>query len=162
MGRSGREGTAAEDLQGWIWAAGYASGDLFGHVYPDVPPALSRWNQQGIGCHIYSSGSIQAQRDWFAHTAFGDLTGLLSGYHDLISAGPKREPSSYESISATIQEPSGSILFASDVIQELDAARAAGWQTTAVWRPDGPPAPHRPGHRLITSFADLELDTTTS
>jgi enolase-phosphatase E1 len=147
-------------LQGWIWARGYATGELSGHVYPDVPEALSRWEEQGIACYIYSSGSESAQREWFSHTAYGDLTRRLSGYYDLTSAGPKFEPLSYETISTNIGMPGKQILFASDVAEELNGARDAGWHTVAVRRQDDERGADVPGHPVITSFDDLHLDVS--
>ncbi|MFJ2273880.1 acireductone synthase [Streptomyces sp. NPDC087866] len=141
-------------LQGHIWAAGYAAGQLTGHVYPDVPPALAAWREQGIARYIYSSGSAAAQRDWFAHTAHGDLTLLLDGHFDLTSAGPKHDPASYLRIARAIKTPAALVLFASDSGEELDAAATAGLQTLAVRRPDDPrPAPA--DHRLLTSLTPL-------
>lgn len=141
-------------LQGHIWAAGYASGDLTGHVYPDVPQALAAWQEQGIARYIYSSGSETAQRDWFAHTDHGDLTALLDGHFDLTSTGPKHDAASYRRIAQAIHTPPELILFASDSGEELDAAATAGFQTLAVRRPDDPrPAP--PAHRMLTSLTAL-------
>ncbi|MGP8298546.1 acireductone synthase [Streptomyces inhibens] len=143
-------------LQGEIWAAGYADGTLHGHVYDEVPAALARWQAAGIGRHVYSSGSVFAQRHWFAHSNHGDLTGLLDGYFDLTTAGPKREPESYRTISRALDVPPGQTLFLSDVRAELDAAAAAGWQTVAVRRPDDPRGPSVDGHPVLADLARLD------
>ncbi|MFF4284842.1 acireductone synthase [Streptomyces sp. NPDC001739] len=142
-------------LQGEIWAAGYADGSLHGHVYDDVPEALTRWRAAGIARHIYSSGSVAAQRDWFAHSNHGDLTGLIDGYFDLTTAGPKRAPDSYRAISRTLAVPPGRTLFLSDVRDELDAAAAAGWQTAAVRRPDDPRGRSVAGHPVHGDLTGL-------
>ncbi|MFB6440852.1 acireductone synthase [Streptomyces sp. NPDC056411] len=144
-------------LQGEIWEAGYADGTLHGHVYDEVPEALTRWRAAGIACHIYSSGSTSAQRNWFAHSNHGDLTGLLNGYFDLTTAGPKREPDSYRTISRALRVPPAATLFLSDVGAELDAAAAAGWQTLAIRRPDDPRGPAVDGHPVRTDLAGLDL-----
>ncbi|WP_314612967.1 HAD family hydrolase [Streptomyces stackebrandtii] len=60
-----------------------------------MPPALEHWKARGVGRYICSSGSVAAQRDWFGHTAYGDLCPLLDGYFDLTTAGPKTSPESY-------------------------------------------------------------------
>ncbi|MGW8396283.1 acireductone synthase [Streptomyces lydicus] len=146
-------------LQGEIWAAGYADGSLHGHVYDDVPQALARWQAAGIERHIYSSGSAAAQRNWFAHSNHGDLTGLLDGYFDLTTAGPKREPDSYRTISRALAVPPGHTLFLSDVAAELDAAAEAGWQTLAVRRPDDPRGTAVDGHPVLGDLAALHLPT---
>jgi enolase-phosphatase E1 len=35
-------------VQGHIWRAGYARGELKGHIYEDVAPALERWTRRGL------------------------------------------------------------------------------------------------------------------
>jgi enolase-phosphatase E1 len=126
---------ALKHVQGLIWSEGYADGSLQGHVYQEVPAVLAQWRRRGLKIYIYSSGSEQAQRAWFAHTAHGDLTQQITGYFDLVSAGPKTAVASYQAISATIPIPADRTWFFSDVAGELDAARSAGWSTVAVRRP---------------------------
>ena len=125
-----------KSLQGLIWAAGFASGELRAHVYEDVPGALRAWQASAVPVHVYSSGSILAQRLWFAHTPFGDLTPMLSGYFDTRTAGPKLDAASYRAVTASIEVPAESTVFASDSAAELDAARRAGWRTVQVLRPE--------------------------
>lgn len=145
-----------KSLQALIWSDGYRSGELGGHVYPDVPPALTRWQSAGVARYLYSSGAVPAQRDWFAHTAFGDLTPLLDGYFDLDTAGGKREPGSYRTIAAAIGAAPRRILFASDVGEELDAAAEAGWRTLAVRRADDPRGPDVPGHPCTSTLDGVD------
>ena len=120
-----RKSTALKSLQGRIWEAGYVSGELRSHLYPDVRPALERCRAQGRKIAIFSSGSVLAQRLLFAHTPDGDLTPLIDGFFDT-TTGPKREPESYGRIAAALSVPPAAVLFVSDVAAELDAARAAG------------------------------------
>ncbi|WP_433891343.1 acireductone synthase [Streptomyces sp. CA-111067] len=134
-------------LQGLIWEEGFAAGELAAHVYEDVPPALAAWRRQGLGLHIYSSGSVAAQRAWFGHTAYGDLLPYFGGHFDLRNAGAKDEPDSYLAIARALGESPGDLLFLSDAQRELDAARAAGWHTVGVRRPDDEAAP--PGGHLV-------------
>jgi enolase-phosphatase E1 len=114
-------------LQGLIWQGGYADGSLRGDVYPDVPPALARWRDDGLAAAIYSSGSVLAQRLLFSTTAFGDLTRFIAQYFDT-AVGPKREAESYGRIAAAMSLPPDRLLFVSDVTAELEAARGAGMQ----------------------------------
>ncbi len=144
-------------VQGLIWAEGYAEGSLTGHVYPDVPEALRRWRSAGVRAHIYSSGSRAAQRDWFAFSDQGDLSDLLSGYFDLVNAGPKRRADSYRGIAGAIGEPAGRIAFLSDVAEELDAATEAGWLAVGVRRPGDPRGGSLPGHRTVSDFGLIDL-----
>jgi enolase-phosphatase E1 len=146
-----------KEIQGLIWAAGYTSGHLTAHVYPDVPPVLRAWRAAGIGCHVYSSGSRAAQRDWFAHTPSGDLTPLLERYFDLESGGAKTDPTSYRVIADALALPPAALVFLSDTAAELDAAREAGWQPVGIRRPDDPRGPRIPGHPTAASLDTIEL-----
>src|SRR5882762_8773594 len=119
--------------------------------YRDVRPALARWQKAGKRIAIFSSGSIQAQRNLFANTTDGDLSSFLSGYFDT-TTGSKREPTSYRQIAATLGQEPRDVLFISDVTAELDAARAAGMRTALCVRGAGPPDTDHP---RIRSFAEL-------
>jgi enolase-phosphatase E1 len=125
---------ALKALQGMIWQEGYASGELRGVVFDDVPEALRRWRAAGIRAAIYSSGSMLAQRLIFSTTQFGDLTPQLDGFFDT-DLGPKREASSYGTIARKLGAQAPAILFVSDVMAELVAARQAGYQVALVTRP---------------------------
>lgn len=131
-----RKETPLKALQGMIWAEGYASGHLQGHVYPDTPEALRRWQAGGVPVWIYSSGSIEAQKLIFGHSVEGDLTPLLKGHFDT-TTGPKREAHSYAAIAAATGIAAGEMLFVSDVQAEVDAAHAAGLQALLIDREGG-------------------------
>ncbi|GGC26029.1 enolase-phosphatase E1 [Siccirubricoccus deserti] len=126
--------TPLKALQGLIWHQGYADGRLKGHLWPDVAACLRAWAAGGVRLAIYSSGSVEAQRDLFGHSEAGDLTPLLAGFFDT-RIGAKREAASYAAIAAALQQPPGEILFLSDVAEELDAAREAGLLTCQLVRP---------------------------
>ncbi|WP_330114144.1 acireductone synthase [Pseudomonas sp. JS3066] len=147
-----RKVTPLKALQGMVWEQGYRAGQLKGHVYPDAVEALARWKQQGYALYVYSSGSIQAQKLIFGCSEAGDLTPHFSGYFDTTS-GPKREAASYERIAESIGLPGEEILFLSDVVQELDAAREAGMQTIGLARDGGV----LEGHETVASFAVIDL-----
>ncbi|MCQ4347410.1 acireductone synthase [Pseudomonas stutzeri] len=146
-----RKATPLKALQGMVWEQGYRAGRLKGHVYPDAVETLKAWKAAGLELYVYSSGSIQAQKLIFGCSEAGDLTPLFSGYFDTTSGG-KRESESYARIAAAIGRPAGEILFLSDVVQELDAARAAGMATCGLARDGGELA----GHPSVTSFAAIE------
>lgn len=158
-----RKHTALKALQGMIWADGYRSGEFHAHFYPDAVEAMRRWQADGIGIHVYSSGSVPAQRMLFAHSEAGDLSGLVSGWYDTTS-GPKREADSYRTIAAGIGLPAGDILFLSDVVAELDAARDAGLATTLLDRREDYPTARSPaewnGHPRVESFAEIPPSRT--
>lgn len=148
-----RKSTGLKTLQGLIWEDGYRTGELKGDVFPDVPEALKTWKEKGIRVRIFSSGSVLAQKLLFGHTAWGDLLPYFEGYHDT-TTGPKREARAYAAIAEAIGLPPGEILFLSDVVEELNAAREAGMQTGLFLRPGNKPAD--PGsHPTYRSFAEL-------
>jgi enolase-phosphatase E1 len=148
--------TGLKELQGLIWREGYAAGRLLSHVYPDVPPALRAWRQAGRDVRIFSSGSVEAQKVFFAHTDAGNLLTFFRGHYDT-TLGPKREPSSYQRIAADMNSAPETILFLSDVLSELDAATAAGMRTGLVVRPGNAPVPAGHAHRTITAFDQVVL-----
>ena len=141
-----RKDPVLKQLQGMIWADGYADGSLVGHVYPDAADALRRWHAAGLGLHVYSSGSIAAQKLLFRHSSAGDLTPLFSGWFDLTS-GSKLDADSYARIVDAIGEPASAILFLSDSPAEIAAADAAGLATMLIARAGGSGVP---------SFADIK------
>lgn len=143
--------------QGAICAQGFRAGALHGRFFDDVAPALKAWHANGFGLYVYSSGSERNQRDWFTFADAGDLSELIIDHFDLVTAGPKGEPASYESIADRIGVPAPEILFLSDHPDELDAAVTAGWQALGIHRP-GEPNPPRPPHHWVSSFTDIEVD----
>jgi enolase-phosphatase E1 len=149
--------TGLKQLQGLIWKSGFESGELKAHIYDDVPPALAAWNAAGKDVRIYSSGSVQSQKLFFGHTIAGDLLPHFRGHYDT-TTGPKKEAGSYREIAGDFRFPPGEILFLSDVIAELDAARAAGLQTALVVRPGNPSVQEsgRPPHPQIESFGEVQ------
>ncbi len=125
--------TGLKRLQGKIWEKGYFKGELKAHLYADVPKAFEDWKKQGLSINIYSSGSVQAQKLLFAHSIYGDLTPMISQYFDT-KIGHKREKKSYHEITKALAAPAEEILFFSDIEEELDAAKAAGMQTSLLVR----------------------------
>lgn len=153
---SDRKHTALKALQGMIWNAGYANADFKAHIYQDAEKELVRWHAAGIALYVYSSGSVAAQKLLFAHSDAGDLSGLFSGNFDT-TVGGKRDPDSYRRICAALHRPSSDVLFLSDVVEELDAARDAGFDTVLVDRLADYPVPRlgaeTHGHQRVESFA---------
>lgn len=148
-----RKSTALKSLQGKIWKAGYERGELRSVIFEDVPEALARWSR-AAHVAIYSSGSAEAQALFFRHSNCGDLTGHLAGYFDT-RMGAKQEKASYRAIAAQMNVEPGDVLFFSDVVGELDAARAAGCGTRLVVRAGNTAAEDAGGHAAIESFRDL-------
>lgn len=146
--------TPLKMLQGLIWETGYRNGDFHGHVYPDAVEALRQWHEAGIKLYVYSSGSVYAQKLLFAHTEYGDLTPLFSGYFDT-NTGGKKEKESYVEIGRQIGLNAGEILFLSDIPAELDAAALAGFRVVQLARPGE--ASLAGAHHVVESFAQIDL-----
>lgn len=128
--------TPLKALQGMIWKKGFEEGAFKGHVYPDAYLQLKAWHESGIRLFIYSSGSVDAQQLMFGHSDFGDLRPLFDGYFDTRMGG-KKESQSYHNIIENLGEDPSRILFLSDVVAELDAAKATGMQTVHLVREPG-------------------------
>ena len=150
--------TPLKAFQGWIWDEGFASGDLTSHFFPDAIACMRAWHRDGLRLAIFSSGSLSAQRAWFGHTPEGSVLPLISAHFDTENAGPKRMEESYRVIAAALEAEPGSLVFLSDLVAELDAARAAGWHTVGVLREGDQYAEQGVGdHLAITSFEQLDL-----
>jgi enolase-phosphatase E1 len=150
--------TPLKTVQGKIWEHGFASGELTSHFYPDAIPALRAWKAAGKELYVFSSGAVAAQRSWFAHSPEGDLLPLLSGHFDTENAGPKRAADSYRAIAAATGAAPTAKGFLFALVDELDAARAAGWHTVGVRRSGEPYYERGVGDHLeVASLADLDL-----
>ena len=147
--------TGLKQLQGMIWEEGFRNGELRSGIFDDVPLALADWCRQSRGIRIYSSGSVHAQKLFFAHTQRGDLSPYFSGYYDT-TTGSKRESASYTAIAADCGLPADQILFVSDLVEELNAAHTAGMFTAFALRPGNKPAPPH-DHPAITTFSEIAL-----
>jgi enolase-phosphatase E1 len=153
-----RKHPALKALQGMIWAQGYAGAEYRAHVYDDAADALRRWHGEGHPLYVYSSGSVAAQKLLFGNSVAGNLAPLFSGFFDT-AIGGKRELASYRNLVQAIGRPAGEIVFLSDVVEELDAARAAGLDTVLLDRREDYPTPRlgeeTHDHRRVESFADV-------
>ena len=146
--------TPLKSLQGLIWEAGYQQDDFKGHIYPDAVENLKQWKAKGLDLYVYSSGSVQAQKLLFGHTDEGDLTPLFSGYFDT-HIGGKKEPQSYRNIAKSIGIDADQLLFLSDIKEELDAAKVAGFQT--IWLLREGTLQDQAAHLQVSSFNSISL-----
>ncbi len=149
-----RKVTPLKALQGMIWEEGYKTGRFRGHVYEDAVRTLRAWRAAGKRLYVFSSGSVPAQRLLFAHSRFGDLTPLFSGYFDT-TTGAKREPASYRRIAEIAGIDPRDFLFLSDIREELDAAREAGMRTVWLVR-DAEPDPAA-AHPQARNFDEISV-----
>jgi 2,3-diketo-5-methylthio-1-phosphopentane phosphatase len=148
-----RKITQLKTVQGVLWKEGYESGELKGHIYPDVLPFLEAQKQKAIKLGVFSSGSIQAQRLLFGYSEMGDLNQLFSNNFDAITGG-KRDVETYTRISSKIAIGAQNILFLSDIKEELEAATSAGMQTVQLVR-EGNTANW---NRCVSSFEQININ----
>ena len=153
-----RKHTALKALQGMIWLDGYRNADFTAHIYPDAAAALPRWHADGHVMAVYSSGSVAAQKLFFGNSDAGDLLSLFSAFFDT-EVGHKRDAGSYKLIADKLDHLPERIMFLSDVVEELDAAREAGMRTVLVDRREDYPQPRlgdaTHGHERVESFSDI-------
>lgn len=147
--------SALKQLQGHIWSHGYASGELLSQVFEDIEPTFRRLKDSGANIAIYSSGSRLAQRLLFQYSNKGDLRNYLSCYFDTTS-GHKREAESYRQILLSLGLEHGSeAVFVTDVLEEAQAAAAAGMESVLSVRAGNAPLPENHGFRELQSFEGL-------
>lgn len=154
-----RKHTALKALQGMVWEAGYRNGDFTAPLYPDVAPQLRAWHDAGHRLAVFSSGSVSAQKLLFGNSDAGDLVPLFDAFFDT-EVGHKREAASYATIAQRLQQEPSGIVFLSDVVEELDAAREAGMRTVLLDRRDDYPTPRTGdaahGHLRVERFDAID------
>jgi enolase-phosphatase E1 len=144
-----RKSPALKRIQGEIWKSGFDSGELRPELFPDVAPAFERWKAAGVDVAIYSSGSVLAQK-----LIFTELLPFISAFFDT-TVGPKRSVDSYTRIAAAVRRDPVTILFVSDVPEELNAALDAGYQILLAVRPGNRPVDGPEALDEISSFEEI-------
>lgn len=148
--------TGLKQLQGLIWEAGFQSGQLVAHLFDEVAQCIRTWAADGIDVRIYSSGSIAAQKLFFGHSVDGNLLSSFHGHYDT-TIGSKQSSESYQKIAIDFGYQPSEILFVSDVIGELQAAKSAGLKVVLSIRPGNKPVPADHGFASITDFRQISL-----
>jgi enolase-phosphatase E1 len=103
-----------------LWKQGYESGELKTPLFNDVLPTLEAWKKAGRDLAIFSSGSIQAQLQFFSAVeqpetnATVDLRHLFTAHFDPAVAGSKLEQTSYQTICSRLHRMPGEITFLTD------------------------------------------------
>ncbi|CAH2000660.1 unnamed protein product [Acanthoscelides obtectus] len=145
-------------LQGLICKKGYESGDLKGHVFADVPAALESWSK-ARKVAIYSTGSVESQKQLFSHTVEGDLSKHISKYFDQ-STGSKTESSSYEKVAKELETKAEEVLFITDSAEEGKAAKTAGMHVALVKREGNESLPEDAAKEftVISSFKEISFE----
>lgn len=145
--------TPLKELQGHIWEEGFKSGQLKAPIYEDAYKKIKEWKEKNIPIYIYSSGSVKAQKLFFTHSTYGDITGIFSGFFDT-RIGNKKDENSYRKISREIGIKSEEMLFISDNPDELKAAKSAGFKVIQSVREGVKSSPE---FKHIKTFEELEI-----
>ncbi|TID20234.1 2-3-diketo-5-methylthio-1-phosphopentane phosphatase [Venturia nashicola] len=160
---------ALKKLQGFLWRTGYEGGFIVTPLFPDVSPRLKQWKDEGLRLAIFSSGSVEAQKLFskFVGVKEGeaggrkteDLNPLFEANYDTVNAGPKMEKESYELIAKEMGLEVGEILFLSDNVKEIQAAKKAGMQALLVDRPGNAPLTQEDlkTHTLVKSLDEVKI-----
>jgi hypothetical protein len=87
-----------------------------------VVPTLSAWKSAGKTLAIFSSGSVQAQLQFFSYVKDGpmttrDIKPLFSAHYDTVNGGPKLEKTSYEKICSEIGKDASKVTFLTDNVK---------------------------------------------
>jgi enolase-phosphatase E1 len=97
-----------------------------------------------------------AQQLLFRSTPAGDLASYISRFFDT-RIGAKTESGSYTTIAEMLGRHANEMLFVSDAIKEIDAARAASMQALLCVREGKNPEPET-GDRFVTTFDPILPD----
>lgn len=97
-------------------------------LFPDVVPTLTAWKASGRTLAIFSSGSVQAQLQFFSFVEDGattqDVKPFFSAHYDTVNAGPKLEKASYEKICREMGIDASKVTFLTDNVKGMFASLA--------------------------------------
>ncbi|KAL1514009.1 hypothetical protein ABEB36_003338 [Hypothenemus hampei] len=154
---SNSENPGLKTLQGIIYAKGYESGDLKAHVFNDVPVAFEAWAKTKK-IAVYSTGSIESQKQLFTNSVEGDLSGHISKYFDQ-SVGVKTDSDSYKNIVEDLKVKPEEVLFLTDLIEEAKAAKAAGLFVAVITREGNPKlTDESKDFTVVSSFKEIVFE----
>ena len=125
--------TPLKEIEGYIWEEGFKTGELKAPLFEDAYNKLKEWKDKGYKIYIYSSGSVKAQKLFFSHSIYGNILNLFNGHFDT-KIGNKKEKNSYLRIAQEIGAKPEDIIFLSDSLEEIKAAKEAGLQVIKVSR----------------------------
>jgi enolase-phosphatase E1 len=96
-------------------------------LFDDVIPTLEAWKANGKTLAIFSSGSVQAQLQFFSYVRNGestrDIKHLFVAHYDTVNAGPKLEKTSYEKICRELNHDVSKVTFLTDNVKGMFASR---------------------------------------
>lgn len=154
---SGSENPGLKTIQGLVYSKGYENGELKAHVFSDVAVAFEQWAKTRKVA-IYSTGSVESQKQLFARSVEGDLSSHISNYFDQ-SVGPKTETDSYKKIAEELSSKPEELLFLTDNIEEGKAAKKAGFSVSLVSREGNAELPEESSSfTVVSSFKEILLE----
>lgn len=151
-----------KSFQGFVWKLGYEKGDITAPIYPDAIKLIKQFTETKK-IYIYSSGSVKAQKLLFNYVKDGDkvtdMNGYLSGYFDITTSGFKQELTSYTKILQDIGCKGEEVLFLSDNVKEVVAAKQANMRSVIVDRPGNNELTEEEIllHGVVTDFGEFRL-----
>lgn len=151
--RVDRKSKPLKEIQGHIWKAGCEKAELQSVLFSDVPDFFVRLDERKIKIAIFSSGSVEAQKCIFKHSTFGDISKYISFYFDT-NVGGKRDPASYTEIARQVGYNPNKILFFTDIKEEADASKQAGFYVGILNRPGNTPQPKH-SYKVLKDFKSI-------
>jgi hypothetical protein len=94
---------------------------------------LEKWKNAGKTLVIFSSGSVQAQVQFFSYvednSSTRDLKPLFSAHFDTVNAGSKLEKASYEKICQAVKQQVGKVSFLTDNAKGKPIFTLSSWKS---------------------------------
>ncbi len=152
-----REGEPTQDQLNLIFLIAEEAcrqGRVQAKIFPDVVPAVQKWNEYNIPVSVYSNASMRLQQVALQKTNLGNITNLFDLYIDPTVVGSKKEAESYHKMSRMLGTDSSELLFLSDSQKEVHAAAEAGYHVRLVKRPGNPPITTT--YPTVNSFSEVE------
>jgi enolase-phosphatase E1 len=154
-----------KQLQGHLWTTGFRNGDLKTPLFEDVVPKLEAWKAAGKTLVIFSSGSVQAQLQFFSYVRDGpttrDIKPLFAAHYDIDNAGPKMEKASYEKICSELGKDVNRVTFLTDNVKGTLLAQLSRLTFVTAHHHFSPPLqPHHPKPTLV-SHSHLPINQPT-
>ncbi|RUM58702.1 MAG: acireductone synthase [Persephonella sp.] len=149
--------TPLKEIQGYIWEEGFKSGKLKAPLFEDAYKKLKEWKKKGYKIFIYSSGSVKAQKLFFSHSEFGNILNLFNGHFDT-KIGNKKDKNSYLRIAKELGVNPNEIIFLSDSLEEIIAAKESGMNVIKVSREGETEwVDNLSGIKQVKSFNELDI-----
>jgi enolase-phosphatase E1 len=132
-----------------VWADGFKSGSLKGHVFNDVPAFLRNLRADGIRVVSLSLYLMEIQEMMFLRSKYGNLDQFFDGYCCTDDYGSKNNRETFYKIARKLQQQPKNILFVTNNQKEGDVAKSAGMEVLVIYRKE------KTSDRYVTTFRDI-------